>query len=379
MTADLRLVAALALLVVACSNTTSDTNTPSSARTNPPSAPVESQAADLRTHLDLLLGEQVMIIAKETAAAVNHSDSYTSYTSLLATNLSDLTDLIRKAFGNSAADDFSQSWSKQNGYLVDYAIGVVTHNNSKSNDAMSGLNNGFVQEFAKLVTDMSGLPTDPITQLTTQQVLEDKAFIDDVSALKYPAFYSDLQRAYAQTSRFGDALAERIAQKFADKFPGDPTVPAVDRRVSLNLLLQQHALLATMATDAVVASRDQDKSAASAALGVDADSISRSLSDLFGTSTGTEFDKVWAARDSGLLTYAQKGDADSKKALTATAPQFASLGHVQTGPASDEINALIKVIDEQRAKTLKTIAADDRAAATSMEPIADAIVASAKS
>ncbi len=118
MPAVLRLVAALALLVVACSNSSSDTNTPSSARTNPPSVPVESQAADLRNHLDLLLSEQVMIIAKETAAADNHSDSYTSYTSLLATNLSDLTELMRKAFGNSAANEFSQSWSKQNAYLL---------------------------------------------------------------------------------------------------------------------------------------------------------------------------------------------------------------------------------------------------------------------
>jgi hypothetical protein len=37
------------------------------------------------------------------------------------------------------------------------------------------------------------------------------------------------------------------------------------------------------------------------------------------------------------------------------------------------VNATIKVVDDQRAKSSKTIAGDDRAAATSMQPIADSI------
>src|SRR5256885_9982097 len=110
------------------------------ASTSPFASPtVQSQAADLRTHLDLLLGEQVMIVAKETAAAVNHSDQYASYTTLLATNSADLSGTIGRAFGNTSATQFGQAWNVQNGYLVDYAIGVVTHNDSQANSAMSGL------------------------------------------------------------------------------------------------------------------------------------------------------------------------------------------------------------------------------------------------
>lgn len=378
MTAVLRLVAVLGLMVVACSGSGNDTTSSSSRTSSPPSTAVLSQAADLRTHLDLLLGEHVMIVAKESAGAATHSDEYTGYTALLTTNLTDLSALMRQAFGNTAADEFSQAWSKQNANLVDYAIGVVTHSDAKANAAMSALSNGFVTQFAALINDMSGLSTGSIAQLATLQLQEDKAFIDDVSGQKYQQFYTDLMKAYALTARLGDALAERIAQKFPDKFPGDPTVPAADRRVSLNLLLQEHAFLATMATGAVAAGRDAEKTAAAAALGVDAVVLSRSLGDLFGASTGAQFDKVWADRDAALLTYASKGDAGSKQALTATIKPFSTLAHVAAASVTDEMNALIKVIDDQRAKTSKTIAGDDRAAATSMEPIADAIVASSQ-
>ena len=72
--------------------------------------PAHTQAADLRTRLDLLLSEQVMIIAKQAAAAVNHSDEYTAYTSLLAVNSADLSSLIAHAFGNTAGVQFAQVW-----------------------------------------------------------------------------------------------------------------------------------------------------------------------------------------------------------------------------------------------------------------------------
>jgi hypothetical protein len=379
MTAVLRLAAVLGLMMVACSGSSNDTTSSSSRTSSPPSVAVLSQAADLRTHLDLLLGEHVMIVAKESAAAANHSDEYTGYTALLTTNLTDLSSLMRDAFGNTAGDEFSQAWSKQNANLVDYAIGVVTHSDAKANAAMSTLSSGFVPQFAALINDMSGLSTGSIAQLATLQLQEDKAFIDDVSAQKYQQLYADLMKAYAQSARFGDALAERIAQKFPDKFPGDPTLPAADRRASLNLLLQEHAFLATMATDAVAAGRDAERTAAAAAVGVDAVVLSRALSDLFGGSSSAQFDKVWADRDAALLIYASKGDADSKKALSATIQLFSAAAHVAAASVTDEMNALIKVIDDQRAKTSKTIAGDDRTAATSMEPIADAIVASSQS
>jgi hypothetical protein len=373
MRSTLGLAAALGLLAVACSTgSNAESGTSSSARTGAsPSAPVTSQAADLRTHLDLLLAEQVIIVAKETAAAVNHSDEYGGYTALLTSNTTDLTEIMRSAFGDTSAQAFSRDWTVQNGFLVDYGIGVVTHNDAKAKDALTGLNGTAVLQLASVISDASGLPNDTVTQLLTQQANDDKTVIDDEGAQKYSSSYVDLTTAYFATARLGDALAARVAQKFSDRFPGDPTVPGVDRRVSLNLLLQEHAFLATMATDAIVASRDADKTAAIAALGINQTAISRSLRDMFGA-TG-DFDKAWQARDDALVAYAQKGDADSKQAVTATVAATASAAHAPPAAVTNELNALIKVIDDQRGKASKVIAGDDRAAATSMQPVADAI------
>ena len=363
-------VAVLGILALAC-NPTGGGQTPGGS--SPAASVAGTQAADLRTRLDLLLGEQVMIVAKESAAAVNHSDDYAGYTALLTANSSDLADLMRRAFGNSAAAQLAQQWNVQNGYLVDYAIAVVTHNDGKASGAMSGLTNGFVPQFAQLVSDVSQLPLDPVTQLTTQQVLEDKAFIDDVFAQRYPAFYKDLHTAYAQTSRLADALAVQIAHKFPDKFPGDPSAHAVDVRVSLNNLLQEHSYLATMATAAVVAGRSAERTASAAALASNGDLLGTVFATAFGNSAGTQFDNVWTAKDAALVSYAT-GDSTSKHALNDTfVNAFAGLAHANQSQVAAQVTATLKVIDEQRAKSTGSLASDDRAAATSMQPIADSI------
>jgi hypothetical protein len=356
---------ALGIVLLACSSSGGADVTPSGS----PSPAASNRAADLRTQLDLLLAEHVMIVAKESAAAVNHSDEYSSYTALLTTNSKDLTNLLGRAFGNTAATQLAQAWSIQNGYLVDYAIGIVTHNDAKANGAMSGLINGFVPQFAQLITDASQLPLDSVTQLMKQQMLEDKAFIDDVFAQRYPAFYKDVHTGYTQTSRFGDALAAQIAQKYPDKFPGDPAVPTVDARVTLNLLLQEHSYLETMATDAVAAGRSTEKTAATAAMATNADKLRAA-----GPGSGSGFEQAWAARDAALLAYAS-GEAASKPALTDTfVHEFAALWQVDRAPVKTQIDATIKVIDDQRAKGVKSLAADDRAAATAMQPIGDSVV-----
>ncbi|HEV2033034.1 MAG TPA: hypothetical protein VGU71_02360 [Candidatus Dormibacteraeota bacterium] len=349
--------------------------------------PADSKAADLRTRLDLLLGEHVMVIAKESAAAASHNDEYTGYLSLL-TSATDLTDLMRSAFGDTAAGQFQQLWSVQDGYLVDYTIGLVTHNQNKSNGAISGLINGFVPQFSQFVATTTQLPLDPTTQLMTEQVLETQKLIDDQIAQHYPQMYTDLRTAYAQASRIGDALAPKIARKFPDKFPGDPSNKASDLRVSLNDLLEEHAYLATMASDAAIGGRAAEQSAAAKALSDNADAIGTLFSGLFSASAGTQFDQLWAAKDAAMAGYAVASDAAAKQSalsmLTDTfVSQFSGFVHDATGARSitlspaiqSQIAATLKAIDDQKAKTFAPLAADDRTAAAGMQSIADLITA----
>jgi hypothetical protein len=385
----LPIAAVAALTLFSCS--TSPGPQASATRVSSPSPvvvnPASSKAADLRTRLDVLLGEHVIVVAKESAAAAGRNDEYAGYLSLLSGE-TDLADLMRSAFGDTAAGQFQQLWGMQNSYLVDYAIGLVTHNQGKSNGAMSGLINGFVPQFAQFVTSTTQLPLDPTTQLMTEQVLETQKVIDDQVAQNYPKMYADLRVAYAQTSRIGDALAPAIVRKFPDKFPGDPSNKASDLRASLNELLQEHAYLATMASDAAVGGRAGEQSAAAKALSDNADALGTLFSGVFGASAGTQFDQLWVAKDAALSGYTAAADAAAKQSalsqLTNTfVSQFSSLVQALTGLASGvsassiqaQVQATIKVIDDQKAKAFAPLATDDRAAAASMQPIGDAIAA----
>jgi hypothetical protein len=377
------------LSAIACSSPSSGPPA-SGARLASPSAAystVDSKAADLRVRLDLLLGEQVMVITKDSlAAASNRSDEYKGYATLLTTNGSDLSAVMASAFGVSAAASFDQIWSAQNNYFVDYTVGVVSHNANKSNGAMSGLVDGFVPQFAKFMNSWTSIPLDPITQLLTQQVLDIKAIIDDQAALNNSKMFTDLHASYVQSARIGDALASAIARKFPDKFPGDPNHKAVDFRVALDTLLQEHSYLATMATSATAAGRNTEQPASRNAMAANADRLGTLFSNVFGAATGTRFDQVWGALDAELVVYAGNADATTRQnalnSLTgAFVIQFTSLVHdsidLPDGQVSSavqgQVTDMVRVIDDQRAKSATTLAADDHTAAAATNPIGDLI------
>jgi hypothetical protein len=383
----------VALAAIACSNPSSGPPASGPRLSSPTAAAstADSKAADLRARLDLLLGEHVIVIAKDSlAATANRADEYAGYATLLTINGNDLSAVMNSAFGASAAARFDQIWATQNNYFVDYTIGIASHDSGKSDGAASGLVNGFVPAFAQFMNSMTSIPLDPITQLTTEQVLEIKAIIDDQAALNNARMFADLDRAYAHAARLGDALASAFANKFPDKFPGDPAGKAVDFRVSFDSLLQEHSYLATMATSAATAGRSTEQAAALTALAANADSLGTLFTSVFGAAAGTRFDQVWGARDAELVVYAGKADdATRQSALHSLTDsfvtQFLSLVRDSTDLSGAEIsNAvqsqvadMIRVIDDQRAKSAKVVAADDHTAAAATNPIGDLIATAA--
>jgi len=311
-----------------------------------------------------------MIVAKQATAAINQTDDYQSYTALLATNTAELTELWRRAFGNTAATALAASWDTQNAYLVDYTIGAASHNDARSKAAMANLTQKFVPQFSGLTSDASRLPLDPVTLLLSQQVLEDKAFIDDYAAHKWETFYNDLHRAYVQSARFGDALSVEIAHRYPDKFPGDPELRAVNVRVSANTLLQERSYLETMATAAKIAAREPEYGSAIGAVTTN----SRDVAAVFAATLGQDSVALNQALGNEALAVKNYATGEgAKDALIQSAGQVAGLAGASRQHATDHANALLKVIDDQKAKSYVDIANDDRAAATSTQPLADAI------
>ena len=371
------MLAITALLLVACTSAgSSSVQSPIPLSSPTPSpTPADSKAGDLRTRLDLLLSEHVMVVAKQAVAASNHSDDYAGYATLLSANATALADVVRSAYGNTSATQLDQVWKLQNGYLIDYTIGIVTHNDAKSNGAMSGMANGFVPQFAQLITSLTEIPADQIKVLETQHIADMKKVIDEEVAQSYAKVYPDLRAAYASTSTVGDMVALKIVQQFPDKFPGDPSDKAIDTRISLNLLLQEHSYLATMTTGAVVAGRTNEQNAAAAALGANAVALGKLFTELSGGTAGTQVGELWGARTADLIAYATSGDAAAKLGLTDKfLTRFYAIAPTASDAAREQIIATIKVIDDQRAKNVKSVAADDRAAATGMQGIADRII-----
>ena len=315
-----------------------------------------------------------MLAAKQAVAASNRTDAYSGYLVLLTSNANSLVDVIRSAFGNTAATQFEEAWRIQDGYLVDYTIGLVTHNDAKSNGAMSGLLNGFVPQFAKLITALTSISVTSATQLQVQHVMQLKEVIDKEVAQSYTAMYPALRLAYATSVLIGDALAISVVHQFPDKFPGDPSNKGVDERVALNDLLQEHSYLATMTTDAAVNKRTAEQTAAAASLGANADALSKLFIEMRGFGAGAQIEQLWGARNSDLIAYATNGDATSRQGLTEKfVTRFYAMAPLAADNARDQAVATIKVIDDQRTKAFKSLAVDDRAAAAAMQSIADRI------
>jgi hypothetical protein len=347
------------------------------------SNPTDSEAAGLRTQLDLLLGEQVIVIAKESSAA-HRSGEYISYLLLLTSNGNDLTELVRSALGDAAASRFDQIWMAQDDDLVNYTIGLVTHNPSTADAAISGLLNAFVPQFSQFLSTVTQIPLKTIAQLATEHVLETKAILNDQIAHDFTKMYADLGKAYAHASSIGDALASAIVQKFPDKFPGNASSPAVNLRVSVNSLLQEHVYLATMTTGAATGHRVTEEAAAARALAENTAALGSVFAGLFGAPVGTLFDQLWAAKNLATIGYASASTGTAKqRALNqlndAFVTKFPIFVQDSTGLAAGtlrsaieaQVAATITVIDDQRSGSLARLGADDRSADASMEVVAD--------
>jgi hypothetical protein len=344
--------------------------------------PADSKAADFRTRFDLLLGEHVMAIAKESSAA-GRTDEYTSYLHLLTTNANDLTELVRSALGDTAATSFDQIWSAQNDYWVNYRIALVTHNNDRASKMIVNLVVSFVRSFAQFFIDAS-VPASSIAPLIQEHVLEIQAMIDAQNAQSYPTMYPDLQKAYAHASRIGDEIAPAITQKFPDKFPGNASSPAADLRASLNSLLQEHQYLATMATGATAAGRSAERAAAATVLADNARQLGTLISGVLGTPIGTRLAQIWGGEDTALIGYASASTAASRQSALSQlndtfVMQISSFVQDSTGLASSrpaiaaQAEATIKVIDDEKSKSWANLGPDDRSAEASMEAVADLI------
>jgi hypothetical protein len=385
------LAALAAMAVVSCTGSPQSNASPSPVISASPtgSNAAASKAADFRIRLDLLLGEHVIIIAKQSSAPARQAE-YASYLRLLTTNGADLRELLRSAMGDSVAARFDQIWSAQNDDLVSYTIGQVTHDKAKADAAMASITGTFIPQFSQFLSDVTQIQTSLITQLLTRNMLEMRQMLNDQAAQNYTGLYADIRSSYAHAFEVGDTLAPQIVGRFPDKFPGDVVGRAANLRVFLNLNWEEYSYLSTMRTSAVIGRRRAEQAAATGALANNASAIEAVLTGLFDAPSALQFDHIWAAGSAATISYASASTATAKqRALSVLTDTFItqlsswlvdSIGVTAdtSQPALEtQLEALVTVIDDQRSKSGSTLAADDRSAGASSEVVADLIAAAA--
>ena len=263
---------------------------------------VTSDAANLRTDLNYLLGEHLILAAKATGAALDgRTDQFEAYGGLLNTNGTDLGAAIGSVYGSEAEDEWNRIWSAHNGFFVDYTTGVATDDAALADGAVEDLTTIYVPEFSAFLAGATGLPEDAIAGLVTDHVLQTKAVVDAQASGDWEAAYDAIRAAYAHMQMIGDALAPAIAE--GNDIDGDAATAGVDFRVALNQLLQEHLFLASFATDAAIGGRTDEFAAAGAALNTNGTDLGAAIGGLFGQEAEDEWNRIWSAHNGFFVDY----------------------------------------------------------------------------
>ncbi len=363
--------AAGVLCLAGCAGTIALPIHPSS---GPPSA--NYPAADLRARVTLLYGEHTYVLGKLAIAAVwGHKDEFASYAELLAINADDLTAALSKAAGESRGTSFHQARVLGDSFYVDYIVAATTQQKDLSGAAMQNLNSKYVPQMAQTLSSTLNISTGTANKLLGDEVSSTQKFIDDAAA---PAFYPDLRDAYSKAIAMGGSVAESIAWKFPDKYPGDVTASAAKLRAQLDALLQEHSLLMTLVTTPLDVNT---ANSANQTLVDSKDALAKVIGSAYGANEADQARMTWTDVDGGLAGYAFAADDQTKQnaidnlnhAVTPELASFFSGLHVQVD-ASGQIRAAMQVIDDQRARTYDNVASDDRVAAALMISAGDALL-----
>ncbi len=366
--------AAGVMCLASCANTTGlPTPSPSG------HADAGSAAAGLRARMVLLTGEHTYVIAKlAVAAAEGRKDEYAAYASLLILVSDDLSTQLGRSIGETQGAKFRTAWLLGDSFFVDYMVAATTRQQDMADAAMVNLTNTYVPQTALAISSPLNISMSTATRLMSDNLAATKQLIDDAAAGTPTAFYNDARGGYTKSTAMGGALAEGVAWKFPDKYPGDAAGSGARLRAQLDAAMQEHAYLLSMATDAAATGATTDAGSAAGVLQANLDDMSRAIAAVFGSQAGSQAVQLWGDEDRSFMAYAAAGDdsarttALSRLNQSSTPALKAFLSGLQvTADVAAVTHQTIGVIDDQRAKSYGVIAAEDRESAALLVSIGD--------
>jgi hypothetical protein len=379
----------LAVLGVACggggeeaapSGTTATTAAPV------PTGP-DTVAAQLRASLQALLQEHVALVAAASNASVGgRSDEFTGASAALDANSESLTKTVEAVFGAEASTAFDPLWKKHIQLFFNYAQGQQ----QAMNDLLA-----YTRDFATFVNStLPDLPVDAVAELVRAHVVAMRDVIDAQRARDQGKANTALRTAMAQVGSIAEPLAAATSSKFPEKVSGDPKSPEATLLVTLNSGLREHVFLTAAATGAALGGRQEEFTAAAAALEANSNALTATVASVYGPEAGKAFDPLWKRHIAFLVEYttglaardAAKQDKALKDLIAYTATFGAFINSASPELAADTVGELVKthvltlkdVIDAQGAENYTPAYFRLRTAAEHMsmiaEPLTGAIV-----
>jgi len=207
--------AAAALLLTGCSGSMSGGHgmpSPSTSTTG---------AATLRTGLNTIFAEHVVLASAATGAALDGRDAeFKAAAGALDANSVAIAKAIGSVYGKDAEAAFLPLWRRHIAMVVDYTVGVATDDKPKADKAVSDLL-GYTQDFgAFLASANPNLPKTAVADLVKHHVVTLKDVIDAQAAKDLPRAYTAMRTASGHMPMIADPLAEAIVKQFPDKYRG---------------------------------------------------------------------------------------------------------------------------------------------------------------
>ena len=345
-------------------------------------------AADLRSNLNALLGEHVLIAAVATSHALGGREAaFKGAVGGLDANSIDISKAIGAVYGADAEKAFLPLWRKHIGFFVDYTTGAATKDKAKQDKAVADLL-GYSQDFGAFLSSANpNLPKNAVGDLVKGHILTLKDVVDAQAAGDWPKAYAASRSAYHHMQMIGDPLAAAIAKQFPNRFPGAPDAPAATLRTTLNMALREHAILAAMATGSALGGREAEFNAAANALDGNSIDIAKAIGSVYGADAEKVFLPLWRKHIGFVVDYttglAAKDKAKQDKAvndLIRYSEDFgAFLASANPNLPKNTVADLVKghiltlkdVVDAQAAREWPKVYANLRMAASHMAMIAD--------
>ena len=193
----------------------------------PAPATSATPAAALRTTLNALLGEHVILAAAATGAALDGRQAeFKAAAGALDANSTDIARAIGSVYGADAEQAFLPLWRRHIGFAVDYTLGVATKDQSKQQKAVADLL-AYTQDFGAFLESANpNLPKSVVADLVKHHVVTLKEVIDAQASRDYARAYTAQRAATAHMAMIADPLTGAIVNQFPAKFGGNPQAPA---------------------------------------------------------------------------------------------------------------------------------------------------------